>query len=68
MKINLLKSLDNFLVDFFIKIAYIIIMMKRVVRNTYAKELADRKYHNRIVKQRKGKGSYDRKRLEKKYA
>lgn len=43
-------------------------MMKKVIRNIYAKELAERKYQNRIVRSRKGKGSYDRKRLEKKHA
>jgi stalled ribosome alternative rescue factor ArfA len=42
--------------------------MRKAVKNTYAKELADRKYHIRIVRARKGKGSYDRKSLEKKYA
>lgn len=43
-------------------------MMKRTTRNIYAKELAERKYQNRIIRARKGKGSYDRKRLEKRHA
>lgn len=43
-------------------------MMKKTHINIYAKQLADRKYQNRIVRARKGKGSYDRKRLEKRYA
>jgi len=63
-----LKSLNIFLVALFSKKYDIIRMMKKVVKNIYAKELADRKYQNRIVKARKGKGSYDRKRLEKRYA
>ena len=42
--------------------------MKKAVKNIYAKELADRKYQNRIIRARKGKGSYDRKALEKRYA
>ena len=42
--------------------------MKKAVKNIYAKELAERKYQPCIVKMRKGKGSYDRKRLEKRYA
>ena len=42
--------------------------MKKAVKNIYAKELADRKYQPRIVRAHKGKGSYDRKRLEKRYA
>ena len=62
-----MKSLDNFSVDLFSKNCYIN-NMKKVIRNTYAKELADRKYHKRIVRARKGKGSYDRKVLEKRYA
>lgn len=65
---NLLKSLMNFLVAFFSEKYDIIGMMKKTVKNIYAKELADRKYQNRIVRSRKGKGSYDRKRLEKRYA
>lgn len=65
---NLLKSLDNFLVALFSQKYDIIRMMKKVVKNIYAKELAEPKYRNRIVKARKGKGSYDRKRLEKRYA
>jgi len=42
--------------------------MRKAVKNMYAKELAERKYQPRIVRARKGKGSYDRKRLEKRYA
>ena len=42
--------------------------MKKTVRNIEAKELADRKYHQRVIRARKGKGSYDRKVLEKRYA
>lgn len=43
-------------------------MMKKAIKNIYAKELAERKYSPRIVRARKGKGSYDRKRLEKRHA
>lgn len=42
--------------------------MRKTVKSIIAKELADRKYHQRIVRARKGKGSYDRKVLEKRYA
>jgi len=42
-------------------------MMKKklVHRNFSAKALAERQFHQRVVKSRKGKGSYDRKRMEK---
>lgn len=42
-------------------------MMKKkpTYRNFVAKSLADRQFHQRTVKSRKGKGSYDRKRMEK---
>jgi stalled ribosome alternative rescue factor ArfA len=63
-----LKLHDFFSVDFLLKKCYINNMMKKTHINIYAKELADRKYQNRIVRARKGKGSYDRKRLEKRYA
>jgi len=33
-------------------------------RNPYARELADAKFRRRIVKARKGKGSYSRKRVK----
>ena len=59
----------NFLVDFIKKIAYYISMMKRVVKKSAAaKALADRKYHQRIVLSKKGRGSYNRKKLENVYA
>jgi stalled ribosome alternative rescue factor ArfA len=65
---NLLKLHGFFSVDFLLKKWYYYNMMRKAVINIYAKQLADRKYQNRIVRARKGKGSYDRKRLEKKYA
>ena len=34
-------------------------------RNIFAKELSDRKYSQRIVVAKKGKGSYKRKKLQK---
>lgn len=34
------------------------------MRNKYAKELADRKYRQRIVLAKKGKGSYNRKKVK----
>jgi len=40
----------------------------KTVKNVNAKMLADRKFHQRIIRARKGKGSYDRKRLEKAHA
>jgi stalled ribosome alternative rescue factor ArfA len=44
-------------------------MMKTTAhKSAGAKALADRKYHQRIVMSKKGRGSYDRKRMEKKYA
>lgn len=42
--------------------------MKTLHRSASAKALADRKYRQRIVISKKGCGSYNRKRLEKKYA
>ena len=43
--------------------------MKRIAnKSAAAKSLADRKYHQRIVLAKKGRGSYDRKKLEKRYA
>jgi stalled ribosome alternative rescue factor ArfA len=62
-----LKSLDNFFVALFLK-KYYINIMKKTVKNICAKSLADRKFHQRIILARKGKGSYNRKHLEKKYA
>jgi stalled ribosome alternative rescue factor ArfA len=62
-----LKSLDNFFVDLFSK-KYYINIMRKAVKNISAKALADRKFHQRIVTARKGKGSYNRKHLEKRYA
>ena len=47
---------------------YYINIMRKAVKNIYAKALAERKYQIRIVRAHKGKGSYDRKRLEKRYA
>ena len=58
---------DFFSVDFFSQ-KYDNNNMKKAVKNIYAKQLADRKFQNRIVRSRKGKGSYDRKSLEKRYA
>jgi stalled ribosome alternative rescue factor ArfA len=43
-------------------------MRKIVHKSASAKALADRKYHQRIVVAKKGRGSYNRKKLEKKYA
>jgi stalled ribosome alternative rescue factor ArfA len=37
-------------------------------KSASAKALADRKYHQRIVLAKKGTGSYNRKRMEKRYA
>ncbi len=37
-------------------------------KSASAKALADRKYHQRIVLAKKGIGSYNRKRMEKRYA
>jgi stalled ribosome alternative rescue factor ArfA len=37
-------------------------------KSASAKALADRKYHQRIVMSKKGTGSYNRKRMEKRYA
>jgi alternative ribosome-rescue factor len=34
-------------------------------RNIFAKDLFSKKYHKRIVKPKKGKGSYSRKKLKK---
>ena len=34
-------------------------------RNIIAKDLLSKKYHNRIIKPKKGKGSYSRKKLKK---
>ncbi len=34
-------------------------------RNIFAKDLFSKKYHKRIVKPKKGKGSYNRKKLKK---
>jgi stalled ribosome alternative rescue factor ArfA len=62
-----LKSLSFFSVALFSE-KYYINIMRKAVKNMYAKELAERKYQPRIVRARKGKGSYDRKRLEKRYA
>jgi len=42
--------------------------MKTLHKSASAKALADRKYHQRIVVARKGRGSYNRKKLEKRYA
>jgi stalled ribosome alternative rescue factor ArfA len=36
--------------------------------SAYAKALADRKYHQRIVLSKKGRGSYNRKKMEKVHA
>ena len=44
-------------------------MMKTTAhKSASAKALADRKYHQRIVLAKKGTGSYNRKRMEKRYA
>lgn len=45
-------------------------MMKKkvTVRNLSARSLAERQFHQRVVRARKGKGSYDRKRVEKRNA
>ena len=37
-------------------------------KSASAKALADRKYHQRIVLAKKGTGSYNRKRMEKRHA
>jgi len=42
--------------------------MKIVHKSASAKALADRKYHQRIVLSKKGRGSYNRKKLEKVHA
>ena len=42
--------------------------MKKTVKNVIAKTLADRKYHQRIVMAKKGRGSYNRKKTENKNA
>tara|TARA_B100000029_G_scaffold363951_1_gene357091 strand:- start:924 stop:1040 length:117 start_codon:yes stop_codon:yes gene_type:complete len=34
-------------------------------RNIFAKELYSKKYHKRVVKPKKGKGSYNRKKFKK---
>jgi stalled ribosome alternative rescue factor ArfA len=62
-----LKSLDIFLVAFFSK-KYYINIMKTAVKNIFARELSERKYRPRVIRACKGKGSYDRKRLEKRHA
>jgi len=63
-----LKSLSFFPVDLFFKILYINNMMRKTHKSAAAKSLADRKYHQRIVMAKKGRGSYNRKSLEKKHA
>jgi stalled ribosome alternative rescue factor ArfA len=69
LNVNLLKLHSFFLVDIIFKKAYIINMMKTVRnRNIHAKSLTDSKYRQRIVVAKKGRGSYNRKKLEKKYA
>jgi len=40
-------------------------MMKTVHKSAPAKALADRKYHQRILLSKKGRGSYNRKKMEK---
>jgi stalled ribosome alternative rescue factor ArfA len=52
----------------FPKMSDIITMEKIKHKSPTAKALADRKYHQRIVVAKKGRGSYNRKRLEKKHA
>jgi stalled ribosome alternative rescue factor ArfA len=42
--------------------------MKTTYKSASAKALADRIYHQRIVVAKKGRGSYNRKKLEKIYA
>ena len=46
------------------KILYINNMMKTKFKSTSTKALADRKYHQRIVLAEKGRGSYNRKKME----
>jgi stalled ribosome alternative rescue factor ArfA len=43
-------------------------MMKKKQLSASAKALADRKYYQRIVLAKKGRGSYNRKKAEKVYA
>jgi stalled ribosome alternative rescue factor ArfA len=42
------------------------IRKERVMRCPYAKALAESKYRQRVVKPRRGKGSYDRKKARQK--
>lgn len=42
--------------------------MRKAVKNVFAKELSERKYRPRVIRARKGKGSYDRRSLEKRHA
>ena len=39
-------------------------MRKEVKLSVYAKALSDRKYHQRVVLAKKGRGSYNRKKME----
>jgi stalled ribosome alternative rescue factor ArfA len=43
-------------------------MKKERKLSVYAKALADRKYHQRVVLSKKGRGSYSRKKMEKIHA
>ena len=40
-------------------------MMKTKFKSASVKALADRKYHQRILLSKKGRGSYNRKKMEK---
>jgi len=51
--------------DISIETSYIGIMEKKMKQvSVYAKSLGDRKYHQRVVLAKKGRGSYNRKKLE----
>jgi len=43
-------------------------MNKQIKLSASAKALADRKYHQRVVLSKKGRGSYNRKKMEKVHA